>query len=1229
MVAAAADATLAQSRAFAERPNLPTIDFGLTLAVEYLECMNALDRIKTAVATQSRHLDLSGLALTSLPREIGQLTHLESLDLSKNNLQALPESIGQLKQLQSLNLWSNGLHDLPDAFKQLQALQTLQLEDNHFNELPEPILRLPRLHTLNLEHNHLTEIGEDIGQLQQLRHLNVSRNRIVNIHPRIGKLSHLLSLQLGGNLLASLPDEFGQLEQLRQLTLAGNPLSAELLNLAHADARDLRAYFHHRYILHRIAQAKAQDAIKLDLSYEGLEELPAELFELKQLKILSLDGNYLWDIPSDIQRLTQLEVLDLSNNQLVQIPKALQPMSHLKVIETLGNPLPGSGILPKVAPRHDVIAQRIAAAQKSATLDLSDCGLTTVPAEVWQLTHLRTLVLGRVYAEGEALKHRNYIRTLPDAIGQLQQLRTLDVSGNALRDLPAALASLPHLDTVDLAQNAFRRMPLVLTQVDSLQHLDAAHNELMDLPSEAQQWQRLQSLDLSHNQFEALPTALAELPRLHTLDLSHNALAVLDSGIWRKPLYWQVLLLSHNDLRELPNAITQCQLLHTLDVSHNHLAQLNGNILDWRHSLHTLRATHNALNDLPAGARHLYRLEVLDLSHNKLNELPDAILEMRQLQQLTLANNHISDLPPALLQLTHLSHLYLQHNNLPKGIQKALKKGVDGLRDWYLQREALARIQAVKANQSDTLDLADLGLTTLPKALYDLTDLRILILGKAEAHGQHPNQLQDLSKAFTQLQSLEAFHAPHNAFASFPEELLALPALHTIDLSHNGITALPRTLTELKTLTILRLSANPLTELPLELAQLPQLALVAVADIALPESQECVATQPWPEARRTLANALVQDRIARAKDRNWSRLDLSDCLLRELPESLWSLDALKQLDLRHNLLTTLPPEIGQLTQLQTLHLDHNALQDLPRSLAQCTALKTVTYTHNPLQQLPASCLDAPWTFTQLWLTQQALNERLHTLQTSTSTEVMPLYNDAGTIVCQVCAGQPQDTPCVSCHGAGVVPTEQVQLHLILHHAHRYRTKATRHIATLLRQKQSYEKAMLFGAVSESLQSHRVMLQRFERQLLEQETQHHFYTQLAKQIHHLISLEQQLLQQLADVRHIDNVSTGLAFDFEAIAALQHEIQDAVTQLHDFVDAAEAQQVFIPRDCKTVIDGVRLRATAQVEAATDPEDASPEAEVAEELAPEPAEETPWGEVDEPAAEISETADRKEAE
>ena len=53
--------------------------------------------------------------LTSLPKVLGNMTHLQHLAASSNAIQSLPNSIGHLQQLQRLDLRSNYLDALPEV----------------------------------------------------------------------------------------------------------------------------------------------------------------------------------------------------------------------------------------------------------------------------------------------------------------------------------------------------------------------------------------------------------------------------------------------------------------------------------------------------------------------------------------------------------------------------------------------------------------------------------------------------------------------------------------------------------------------------------------------------------------------------------------------------------------------------------------------------------------------------------------------------------------------------------------------------------------------------------------------------------------------------------------------------------------------------------------------------------------------------------------------------------
>mmetsp|Transcript_51725 Transcript_51725/g.60432 ORF Transcript_51725/g.60432 Transcript_51725/m.60432 type:complete len:872 (-) Transcript_51725:2473-5088(-) len=82
------------------------------------------------------YLGMASLA-GSLPREIGQLSHLTSLDLSNNNItEDLPAEFGLLADLESLYLSDNKFTgDVPQSFENITKLNYVDLSSNQFNNI--------------------------------------------------------------------------------------------------------------------------------------------------------------------------------------------------------------------------------------------------------------------------------------------------------------------------------------------------------------------------------------------------------------------------------------------------------------------------------------------------------------------------------------------------------------------------------------------------------------------------------------------------------------------------------------------------------------------------------------------------------------------------------------------------------------------------------------------------------------------------------------------------------------------------------------------------------------------------------------------------------------------------------------------------------------------------------------------------------------------------------------
>lgn len=199
----------------------------------------------------------------------------------------------------------------------------------------------------------------------------------------------------------------------------------------------------------------------------------------------------------------------------------------------------GSSSKPRNKVGKGVVAHKLATAQKTNILSLTEHKLEEIPQQVFLLTSLRTLDLSK-----------NKLQSL-GRVSQLKELKSLNCDENVLgtRSL-STLSGLDKLTTLSLGKNRL---------------MNPANNSFPSLPP------KLKTLKLPGNQFTSIPKQICDskLP-LQKLDLSNNNLAYLPPEIGNLVVLTE-LLCDNNVIVSLPNEIGQLKALKSLSLKNNHI----------------------------------------------------------------------------------------------------------------------------------------------------------------------------------------------------------------------------------------------------------------------------------------------------------------------------------------------------------------------------------------------------------------------------------------------------------------------------------------------------------------------------------------------------------------------------------------------------------------------------------------------------------------------------------
>ncbi len=477
-------------------------------------------------------------------------------------------------------------------------------------------------------------------------------------------------------------------------------------------------------------------------------------------------------------------------------------------------------------------------------LDLGNCGLTTLPEELFDCVWLEELILSNKWWDPKQKEWvdsynkgpRNNLSALHKNITNLKQLKILKAGGNyntkwKISDFDF-LSSLTELQSLDLSFNQISKCSF-LSSFKDLQFLNLSFNEVSDV-SFLSSLTSLQSLDLSSNQISDF-SFLSSLTGLQSLGLSLNRIS--DAGFLSSLTNLQSLNLSSSQISDI-SFLSSLMSLQSLDLSVNQISDFS--FLSPLTGLQSLNLSFNGISDI-SFVSSLTGLQSLDLSSNQISDI-SFLSSFKGLQTLNLSSNEVSDIS-FLSSLTSLQSLNLSFNPISDisflssltglhslglssnpisdisflssltGLQ-SLDLSSNGISDISFM-SSLTGIQSLDLNFNKVSDISFLssltGLQSLDLSANEVSDISILSsLKNLQFLSLNSNQISDFS-FLSSLTSLESLNLNSNHISDF-NFLSTLTRLQSLDLSSNLASDLSF-LSSFKGLQSLSLNSNQISDI--------------------------------------------------------------------------------------------------------------------------------------------------------------------------------------------------------------------------------------------------------------------------------------------------------------------------------------------------------------------------------------------------------------------------------
>lgn len=360
---------------------------------------------------------------------------------------------------------TDGCDSIPDFIYKLKNLEELYIIETNINKLPTVINKLSKLKILNLSYNSLLDYDKELCNLYNLDHLeylNISWAKLEYLPICLTNLKSIKSLNLSFNNFIDISNLIFMLSKfpnLNEIDLSGidsllfipeniNQLNKlKTLNLSYYDKKlDLVKSFYN---------LRNQDITEIKLQHNGLQKIPLEIINFKNLNKINLSENYFDSIPYILFEINTLKEINIqsNNNTLKYISQDIQKLSNLEKLNIALNPL--------IIDRETII--NLSKLKSLKELDLFGCSLKSIPYEIGNFKNLEKLNLSRN-------PQIDFKQTLY-YLSKIKTMKYLDLSDNNLTTLPKEIGLLKNLETLIIGLNPINELPDEFYYLNNLKFL--------------------------------------------------------------------------------------------------------------------------------------------------------------------------------------------------------------------------------------------------------------------------------------------------------------------------------------------------------------------------------------------------------------------------------------------------------------------------------------------------------------------------------------------------------------------------------------------------------------------------------------------------------------------------------------------------------------------------------------------------------------------------------------